>query len=365
MKAIRLLAVLCVLMSLFLAINVQAQCCQKMFNDYCRPIHDKSRPQPEVINPGTPSSLKKAGQPPSDAIILFSKDTLDEWLTRDGQPADWNIKGDTFECVPEKATIYTKKKFGDCQLHVEFATPKDVKGKGQGRGNSGVYLMGKYEVQILDNYENQTYPDGQATALYGQTPPMVNACRKPGEWQTYDIIFHRPRFSSTGDVIKPATMTVIHNGVLVQDHTELTGPTTHTIRMAYHKHECKLPVSLQNHSNPVRFRNIWIRDLEKKCCEDKACCSGKEEKKTVDVSQFAGTYFNEKSQEKAVVVEKEGKLSLEFVTAKEIPLTAQANQNFFAQANQLQIRFDYNKEGKISNIRLIQYGKESRLKKVE
>lgn len=365
MKVWRFSASLCLLAIFLFSSNLQAQCHQKKFNDFSRPIHDPTRPQPDVIDPGTPSTIKKAGQPPSDAIVLFSKDNLDEWLTRDGKPADWNVKGSTFECVPEKATIYTKKSFGDCQLHVEFATPKEVKGSSQGRGNSGVFLMGKYEVQILDNYDNETYPDGQATAIYGQTPPLVNACRAPGVWQTYDIVFKRPRFASTGDVIQPATMTVFHNGVLVQYHTALTGPTTWQIRTAYHAHEDRLPIQLQNHSNPVRFRNIWIRDLEKKCGEDKDCCSDNKEKETKDVSLFVGSYFNEKTKQKAVVVEKNGKLTLKFVTAQDIPLTAQADQNFYAQSNQLQIRFVKDIEKNVTQIRLMQYGKEFYLDKVD
>ncbi len=365
MKLLRFFVSICLLICLFSSVSVLAQCGLKKFNDYGRPIHDKTHPQPEVIDPGTPGTLKQPGLPPSDAVVLFREGSLDEWLTKDGQPADWRVVKNTFECVPEKSSIYTKKKFGDCQLHVEWATPENDNDSGQGRGNSGIYLMGMYEVQILDNYENETYPDGQAASMYGQTPPLVNACRPAGEWQTYDIIFHRPRFSETGDVITPATMTVIHNGVLVQDHTQLTGPTTHRIRRAYHKHASRLPITLQNHSNPVRFRNIWIRDLEKPCSDQKSYCDTEKGESEVDVSLFKGSYINEKTDEKAVINEKEGELILEYVTAKNIVLTPQAAQNFFAQTNQLQIHFNKDKEGKITGMRLIQYGKESRLKKIE
>ena len=157
--------------------------------------------------------------------------------------------------------IRTRAHFGDCQLHVEFASPEVVKGDGQGRGNSGVFLMGLYEVQVLDSYENVTYADGQASAAYGQFPPLVNAARPPGQWQTYDIIFTRPRFDDRGEVTAPARLTVLHNGVLVQNHVELVGPTGWLKREPYTRHEDKLPLSLQDHGNPVRYRNLWVREL--------------------------------------------------------------------------------------------------------
>jgi hypothetical protein len=164
--------------------------------------------------------------------------------------------------VAKTGSIRTKQGFGDCQLHVEWATPAVVVGNSQERGNSGVFLMDTYEVQVLDSYDNKTYADGSAAAVYGQYPPLVNACRKPGEWQTYDIIFHRPRFDEAGKLLSPARLTVLHNGVLVQDNVELTGPTGHHVRPPYKAHPDRLPLSLQDHGNPVRYRDVWIRSLE-------------------------------------------------------------------------------------------------------
>lgn len=219
--------------------------------------HDFNRPQPPVVIPGENCQIA-----PSDAVKLFNGNGMDAWEGRDGKPLKWQDKGAYFECVAGAGYIQTKEKFGDVQLHIEWASPSVVKGKSQGRGNSGVFLMGEYEVQVLDSYQNPTYPDGQAAAIYGQAPPLVNASRGPGEWQIYDIIFRRPRFDNNGDVLKPAILTVFHNGVLVQDHFELIGGTEWLIYDAYKPHEDRLPLSLQDHDNPVRFRNIWIRDIE-------------------------------------------------------------------------------------------------------
>jgi len=165
------------------------------------------------------------------------------------------------ESVPDSGYLYTVQSFGDAQLHVEWAAPTPVKGDGQGRGNSGVFLMGAYEVQVLDSYKNDTYPDGQAASIYGQHPPLVNVALPPGQWQSYDIVFRRPRFNIDGKVVKPARMTVFHNGVLVQDCAELQGPTRWLQHLPYVPHIDKLPLSLQDHGNPVRYRNIWIREL--------------------------------------------------------------------------------------------------------
>jgi len=168
------------------------------------------------------------------------------------------------EVVKETGSIRTKKKFGDCQLHIEWAAPFPATDKDQGRGNSGVFLMEIYEIQVLDCYNNTTYPDGMTAAIYGQYPPLVNACRPPGEWQTFDIIFRRPRFDDSGKLISPARMTVFHNNVLVHNNAELTGPAVNKARPPYKFHPDKLSLLLQDHGNPVRFRNIWFRDLEKK-----------------------------------------------------------------------------------------------------
>lgn len=226
-------------------------------------VHDVNRPAPPIITPGTASTATETGKAPSDAVVLFDGTDLSQWTDTKGNPSKW-IMGDGYmESVKGSGYIQSKQEFGSCQLHVEFATPSTVKGTSQGRGNSGVFLMTTYEVQVLDSYDNKTYPDGQCAALYGRSVPLVNACRKPGQWQCYDIIFHRPVFKGN-KVVKKATFTVIHNGVVVQDHVTLQGGTgwinPHAIT-DYHPHADKLPIALQDHGNPVRFRNIWVREL--------------------------------------------------------------------------------------------------------
>ena len=215
-------------------------------------VHDGERPQPKVVTPGTFSSQEQQGKPPSDAIVLFDGKDLahfknEKWKLEDGA------------MIAGGGEQETKDVFGDIQLHIEWMAPTPPKGDGQGRGNSGVFLMGRYELQVLDCFENQTYPDGQATAIYGQTPPLVNACRKPGEWQTYDAMWTAPRFD--GDkLVSPAFITVIHNGVLVQNHTQLIGNTPHKQVGTYSPHGDG-PLKMQDHGNPVRYRNIWVRKL--------------------------------------------------------------------------------------------------------
>ena len=224
-------------------------------------IHDRNRPQPPVITPGEPSAQDHAGRPPSGAIVLFDGTDLSKWRAADGGPAKWKVGDGYFEVAPHTGDMATRDSFGDCQLHVEWAAPSPPHGEDQDRGNSGVYLHGLYEVQVLDSYQSKTYADGEAAALYGQYPPLVNACRPPGEWQTYDIVFHGPRFDSGGKLTRPAYVTVIHNGVLVQDHVRLMGPTAHMKRPPYQPTPEKLPLKLQDHNHPVRYRNIWIREL--------------------------------------------------------------------------------------------------------
>jgi hypothetical protein len=222
-------------------------------------IHDPDRPMAPVVAPGP------AGPPvppPADAVVLFDGKNLGQWADAKGQPARWKVNNGYMEVVPKTGSIRTVGGFGDCQLHVEWMSPAPPKGEGQDRGNSGVFLMDLYEVQVLDSYNNKTYADGQAAAIYGQYPPLVNACRPPGEWQTFDIVFHRPRFDNDGKLLAPARMTVFHNGLLVHDCAQLSGPTAHKAQPPYKMHAAKLPISLQDHSHPVRFRNIWVRNLE-------------------------------------------------------------------------------------------------------
>ena len=206
--------------------------------------------EPAVVTPG-----ETAADPPADALVLFGGTDLSQW--KGGEK--WEVKRGV--ATAKGGTIRTEREFGDCQVHLEFRTPAKVKGSGQGRGNSGLHLMGQFEVQILDSYENETYFDGQAAALYKQSPPLVNASRPPGTWQTYDVVFEAPRFDEHGALVRPAYATVLHNGVAVQVHQEILGDTAYNHPPRYNGTE-KGPLTLQFHGNPVSFRNIWVRELE-------------------------------------------------------------------------------------------------------
>lgn len=227
-------------------------------------VHDSERPYPVVVTPGTFSNQETPGQPPSDAVVLFDGKDLSHWQSQGANgtlgPPKWKVENGYLEVAPKTGGLVSKEKFGDCQIHVEWASPTKIEGKGQGRGNSGVLIMGKYEIQVLDSYQNPTYSDGHASALYGQYPPLVNALRKTGEWQVYDIVFEAPRFE--GDkLLKPAYATVFVNGVVVHNRQALLGPVVWRDLAKYEPHEAEGPILLQDHSNPVRFRNIWVRRL--------------------------------------------------------------------------------------------------------
>jgi hypothetical protein len=233
------------------------------------PTHFAQQQQPqgdpkltEVWKPVPPSVTPGVGTaPPSDAIVLFAGKDLSQWQQVDGAPAKWSVADDAFTVVKGTGNIRTRRGFGDCQLHIEWRTPAQVVGEGQGRGNSGIFLQGRYEVQVLDSYNNVTYSNGQAASIYKQHIPLVNASRKPGEWQSYDIFYRAPRFAENGKVTTPGYVTVVHNGVLVEDHVELKGSTAYIGAPAYEKHGLKEPIELQDHGNPVSYRNIWIREL--------------------------------------------------------------------------------------------------------
>jgi len=214
-------------------------------------------PKVRVVTPG-----KTSVDPPSDAIVLFGGKDLSKWKSqKDGGDARWNIEGDALVVAGGTGGIETKEGFGDCQLHIEWRTPAKVVGESQGRGNSGIFLMGKYELQVLDSYNNPTYSNGQAASIYKQFPPLVNASRGPGEWQIYDIIFTAPLFSADGALKSPARITVFHNGVLVQNNTTIWGSTQYIGTPLYETHGAKEPLALQDHGNPTAYRNIWIRPL--------------------------------------------------------------------------------------------------------
>ena len=216
-------------------------------------------PQPRVVDPGKP------GQPPSDAIVLFDGKDLSEWQHKDGRPARWAVENGVIVCKTGAGDIYSKRKISSAQIHVEFATPSMPQAKSQARGNSGVYLQGRYEIQVLDSYQNPTYANGSCGALYGQYAPLVNVCRPPEQWQTYDIVFHAPKCGADGKISEPGTVTVLQNGVLVQDHVTIKGITT----LGDKTNECEPgPLRLQDHYHPdvketfMRFRNIWYRPIE-------------------------------------------------------------------------------------------------------
>ena len=225
----------------------------------------EKQPQPPVVKP-KPYNAKTA-KPTKDAIVLFdgTEKTLKNWTSGNGKPTKWKLVDGALESVRGGGYLQSKQEFGSCRLHVEFATPSEAKGSGQGRGNSGVFLMGQYEIQVLDSYKNITYPDGQCGALYGRAKPLVNASRGPGEWQSYDVTFHRPIFNKAGDVTRKAKFHVIHNGHVIHDNLELSGGTgwrgPHSIS-EYKKHGDKGPLKMQDHGNPVRFRNVWVKPLK-------------------------------------------------------------------------------------------------------
>lgn len=214
------------------------------------------KPEAPVVTPG-----KSSFDAPSDAIVLFDGKDLSKWKGKNGSEVKWKVENGILTVTPGSGEITTKESFGDCQLHIEWRAPSVVKGEGQGRGNSGIFLMSQYELQILDNYKNKTYSNGQAASIYKQHIPLANACRPPGEWQTYDVIFTAPEFNEQGILKTPARITVLHNGVLVQNNAALWGGTQYIGIASYDAHADKLPIILQDHGDLVSFRNIWIRNL--------------------------------------------------------------------------------------------------------
>ncbi len=297
--------------------------------------HDRDRPLPPVIDPGTSSTQEQPGRPPSDATVLFDGTDLSQWVSLDGTPTKW-IKGDGYmECVKGSGYVRTLRNFGDCQLHVEWAAPVPPHGEGQGRGNSGVFFgLDRYEIQVLDSFESKTYADGQAAAVYGQYPPLVNASRPPGQWQFYDIIHTAPRFAADGKLLSPMRVTVFHNGVLVQNNVELTGPTSWLERAPYSPHPEKQPISLQDHGNPVRFRNIWVRELGK---------PGRKEFTLANtlLDAYTGTFEADNVLE---ITRRDRQLVVRMGGATFV-MFAESPTRFFAKTADLQIEFKPNERG--------------------
>jgi hypothetical protein len=286
-------------------------------------IHDLDRPQPPRVQPA-PQTLPLP--PPAGAVVLFDGSNLASWRASDGGPAGWVVRDGYMESVPESGYLHTADGFGDVQLHVEWAAPNPPQGTSQQRGNSGVFLMGKYEIQVLDSFQSNTYPDGQAAAIYGQYPPLANACLPPGEWQAYDIVFRRPRFDQHGKLQTPARLTVVHNGVLVHDARELWGPTSWLKNAPYEPHPDRLPLALQDHGNPVRYRNIWLRELRETPAErpQQAVTRAYRRVSVEHLERLAGNYLLEDEQPLTVLhkegqiwAQPEGRQRLELIPASE------------------------------------------------
>jgi hypothetical protein len=222
-------------------------------------VHDPNRPQPPVVTPG--ATFSHGAPAPSDAVVLFDGKDLSKWVGERGAEPEWKVADGYMQAT--KGRIKTREEFGDFQLHLEFATPSKVEGKGQGRGNNGVNIFGRYEIQILDSFDNLTYPDGMAGAIYGQRPPLVNASKPPGEWQTYDVVWEAPRWDDGGKLVKKAYLTVLYNGLVIHNRQELIGTTPYRQLGNYDRpHPPKGPIELYYHGNPLRFRNIWLRPVE-------------------------------------------------------------------------------------------------------
>ena len=302
--------------------------------------HDRNRPLPPVVTPATPSTPEQAGKAPSDAIVLFDGKDLSQWVSMDGSPTRWIVKDGYMECVKGSGYIRTLRNFGDCQYHIEWAAPGRVEGDGQGRGNSGVFFgLDRYEVQVLDSFNSPTYADGSAGSVYGQYPPLVNACRPPGEWQTYDILYTAPRFEADGKLCSPARLTVFHNGVLVQNNVELTGPTGWVDRVPYTPHPEKQPLSLQDHGNPVRFRNIWVRELGQ---------PGKPEFTfaTSLLDRYVGSY----GDRGFIAIAREGDHLVARLARRTLRLFAESPTKFFAKSTDVQIEFKPDPAGQVNEI---------------
>jgi hypothetical protein len=304
--------------------------------------HDRDRPAPAVVTPGTSGTQEKPGTPPSDAIVLFDGKDLSQWVAMDGSPTKWILGDGYMECVKGSGYVRTLQNFGDCQLHVEWRAPTPPHGEGQGRGNSGVFFgLDRYEIQVLDSYDSPTYADGSAAAVYGQYPPLVNASLPPGQWQIYDIIWTSPRFDDTCKLLSPARVTVFHNGVLVQNNVELTGPTSWLERAPYSPHPEKQPISLQDHGNPVRFRNIWVRELGK---------PGRPEftLSYALLDSYTGSYGKKTSN--AIEVTREDRQLALRLNGVRFLMFAESPTKFFAKTTDVRVEFMKDADGKVDRL---------------
>jgi hypothetical protein len=306
------------------------------------------RPRPPVVAPGP---LQLPAAPPSDAIVLFNGRDLSEWRSQEQGPARWEIRDGAMVSVPGSGYIYSARMFGDVQLHVEWSAPVPPRGHGQERGNSGVFLMSKYEIQVLDSYQDETYADGQAAAVYGQYPPVVNACLPPGEWQAFDIAFRRPRFRRDGSLESPARVTVIHNGILVQDNVALWGPTNWLQHLPYEAHPDKLPLALQDHGNPVRFRNIWVREL-REWQEPGPRPVGRQEVVNLPpevLEHYVGRYQASDTEQYVITLERD-QLRARFFRPQTIELVPRSRTEFDLRWTAARLVFDLAEDGRPSGV---------------
>jgi len=296
--------------------------------------HDRDRPMANVITSGTFSSQEQPGVPPSDATVLFDGKDISQWVAMDGSPTKWIAHDGALECVPGSGYARTLQSFGDCQLHIEWAAPNPPKGDSQGRGNSGVFFgFGRYEVQVLDSYGSKTYADGAAASIYGQYPPLVNASLPPGKWQTYDIIWKAPRFDAGGTLLSKARITVFHNGVLVQNNVELTGPTGWIGRAPYQAHPERTPIALQDHGNPVHYRNVWVRELGNPRHKEFMLPDSL-------LESYAGDYPRGKTEVVKIRRLPDGLLSLTLAGA-DLVMHAESRTKFYALTTDVQCEFDF------------------------
>jgi hypothetical protein len=325
-------------------------------------VHAMDRPRPPVVTPA--NALPVA--PPSDARVLFDGSDVSQWRSDDGGPAKWIVKDGYMESVRGSGYVFTRDSFGDIQLHVEWAAPTPASGSGQGRGNSGVFLMGLYEVQVLDSYNNVTYTDGQAGAVYGQYPPLANASRPPGEWQSYDIIFRRPRFLPDGSLVKPARITVLHNGILVQDTVEAWGPTKWLKHFPYESHPDKLPISLQDHGNPVRYRNIWLRELPESTSTGPVTDDTKPLITLMPnvLDLYVGKY--QLQSRGALTISREGsRLFMQILEVKGLELLPHSTKEFSLRWTDASLVFDLNEQAAPTGVTFHIGGDELRAKKID
>jgi hypothetical protein len=299
------------------------------------------------------SDLALPAPPPSDAVVLFDGKSLENWRAQDGSPSQWIVRDGYMESVKGSGYIYTRRTFGDIQLHVEFASPAKPEGDSQGRGNSGVFLMGLYEIQVLDSWQNRTYADGQAGSIYGQYPPLTNAARPPGEWQSYDIVFRRPRFRRDGSVERPARFTVFHNGVLVQDNVEARGPTSWLQNFPYESHPDRLPLAFQDHGNPVRYRNIWLRELNESTPSGPAEADPRPviTMPPADLERYVGDYTEDSSGKRLVRISRAGdRLRAAFYELPPLDLVIHSPTEFSLRWTAADLLFDLDGSGRATAV---------------